>query len=70
MVKTIGEEMMEEAQVEQCQKVLLRQGKKLFGDVTPDTEAAIQSIQDLARLNRMVDSIIDVDTWTELLQTA
>jgi hypothetical protein len=70
MVRTIGEAMFEEAQIDHAQKILLRQGGKMFGAPTEGTESAIKSIADLDRLDRMIDRVHEVKSWAELLETA
>ncbi len=70
MVRTIGQAMFEEAQISHAQKTLFRQGRTLFSALTEETEAAIKSITDLDRLDRMLDRIHQVKSWAELLETA
>lgn len=43
-------------------------GRKRFGDPHPDTDAAMQSISDLGRLQRMFSRILDAASWEELLK--
>jgi hypothetical protein len=52
------------------QTALLRQGRKRFGAPTPETENRIRSIEDATRLEALVERIIDVTSWDELLADA
>lgn len=61
--------ILEEGAVEQTQKILLRQGRKRFGEPGATTQAALQAISDLSRLERLIDRVLDAASWQELLQT-
>ena len=69
--KTVFDEAMEKGlivgQLEHAHKILLKQGRKRFGALNPETEAAIKGIHDLERLDRMIDVLWDVASWAELL---
>lgn len=47
--------------------LLLKQGGKKFGPADADTEAAVNAIDDLDRLDRLAVALLDVTTWAELL---
>jgi predicted transposase YdaD len=53
----------------EARKILLRLGGRKFGAPEPAAEAAVQAIDDLARLERMSDRLLDVTTWQDLLAT-
>jgi hypothetical protein len=48
---------------------LLRLGRKRFGDIDAVAEAALTSINDLDRLERLDDAILTANSWRELLAT-
>ncbi len=51
------------------QTLLLKQGTKRFGTPDAATEAAVNAINDLDRLDCLAVALLDVSTWTELLAT-
>jgi predicted transposase YdaD len=59
-----------EARVEEAAKLLLRQGSKKFGVPSESQHTALRAITDLAHLEALVDRILDVSTWDELLAGA
>jgi hypothetical protein len=48
-------------------KTSLRQGRKKLGSSTAAVEARITALSDLDYLNGLLDRILDVSTWDELL---
>jgi hypothetical protein len=54
-------------EVEGAQQMMLRQGRKKFGDPDPGTLQRLQSIADLDHLERMADAIFHVTSWNELV---
>jgi predicted transposase YdaD len=56
---------MEEAQV-----VILRLGAKRFGSVPDEVAATVRAIRDRARLERILDRILDAPSWDDLVVTA
>jgi predicted transposase YdaD len=53
--------------VEEAREVLLRQGRKKLGPPGEKVEAEITALADLDRLHDLIDRILDVSTWDELL---
>jgi hypothetical protein len=51
----------------EARQSLLRLGRKKFGPPDPRVEAAIANLADLDRLHDLIDRILDVSTWDELL---
>jgi len=47
--------------------IVLRLGKKKFGEPRPGVQAKIDAIDDLSRLNTLLERILDVSSWDELL---
>ena len=60
---------VEEGEIRNSHRVLLRQGRKLWGSPDATVESALKSIQDVARLERMAEAILTVKSWEELLST-
>ena len=56
-----------EGAVEEARKTLLRQGRKKLGPPSEAIEASITVLGDLDRLNDLLDRVLDVATWDELL---
>jgi len=48
---------------------LLRLGRRRFGEPNADAEATLRGINDPERLSRMIDVLLDVSSWDELLAT-
>ena len=53
--------------VEDARTILLRQGRKKFGPPGERAEAMIVAIADRDRLHDLIERLLDVDTWDELL---
>jgi hypothetical protein len=56
--------------IRSIQRLNIKLGRKRFGPIDSSIEAAIRSIADLSRLERMGDAILVVKNWQELLATA
>ena len=56
-----------EVMLEGLHSSLLRIGRKRLGKVSAKTKAAIEAITDIDRFEEMVDGLLDVSTWQELL---
>jgi hypothetical protein len=69
MAQLRGKTMIEEAYEDQARRTLLLQGRKRFGEPPPEVVLAFDKIEDLARFNRMTLRILDVSSWSELLET-
>ncbi len=54
---------------EEARAVLLRQGRIRFGEPAAATVQALDAITDLPRLERMIEAILTVPGWAELLAT-
>jgi hypothetical protein len=51
-------------------RLLLRQGTAKFGAPPKNVKATIQELEDLPRLERMVDCLLDTATsWNDVLET-
>jgi hypothetical protein len=51
----------------EAKAILLRLGRKRFGDPDTATVAALEAITDLAYLESLSDRVLDVGSWQELL---
>ena len=49
--------------------LLLRLGRKKFGDPDSATEDALRGVTELDRLDRLGDAILTANSWAELLST-
>ena len=56
-----------EGGVEEARKTLLRLGPKRLGPLDESWEGRIAAINDLDRLERLIDRLLDVASWDELL---
>lgn len=59
----------EKGRIEECHRLLFRMGWNRFGAPDVETGAALRSIQDLDRLERMADALLTVRSWEEFLAT-
>ena len=59
----------QEGRVEECHRLLLRQGTRRFGTPDAATEAAVRAVRDLDRLERLADAVLGADSWPSLLAT-
>ena len=61
--------IVEEGVVKAKQEDLLQLGRRRFGSLSEATEKALCSITDPDRLAHMIDVLLDVSSWDELLAT-
>jgi hypothetical protein len=61
--------ILEQGATRAVRKLLLRQGQKRFGPPSEAISAALATITDLERLERMSDRILEIASWQELLNT-
>src|SRR5262249_37073592 len=59
----------EKGRVEECHRLLFRLGWNRFGAPDAEIGAALRSIRDLDRLERMADAVLTAHSWQELLAT-
>jgi hypothetical protein len=68
--KEIGEARGKEiGEVQEARATILRLGTKKFGSAPEGIEAIVQAIQDRARLERIIDHILDATSWPDLVAT-
>jgi len=53
--------------IERMREALFVLGSKRFGEPDPATRAAISAMNDLDSLTRLVERVMDVETWADLL---
>ncbi len=61
--------IVEEGKVEARQEVLLQLGRRQFGMPDPAADIALRGITDPDRLTRLIDALLAVSSWDELLAT-
>lgn len=61
--------ILEEGAIKASHRHLLRQGQRRFGAADEKTVEALKAIQDLDRLDRLIDAVLNVSSWQELLAT-
>lgn len=69
VIDDLVEERIPLWRAQEARRLLLRQGRKRFGEPDAATVAALEAITDLDRLERMSDAVLDAPGWTELLAT-
>jgi hypothetical protein len=61
--------VLDEGGIKALKRLILRLGEKRFGPPSEETKLALEEIQDLDRLERMCDRVLEVSTWQEVVQT-
>jgi predicted transposase YdaD len=56
-------------QIEEARELLLRLGRKRLGPPGPTDEVAIRAINDLQCLELLIERMLDVASWQDLLRT-
>jgi len=59
--------ILDEGRVEEAIKIILRQGRKLFGPPDEATLATLTATDDLDRLELLSEQLLDARSWQELL---
>jgi predicted transposase YdaD len=60
--------IVEEGHLSGVRQVILRLGQKLFGPIDEATEKTLNAIDDVRKLDKLSERILDVDSWQELLR--
>jgi hypothetical protein len=58
---------IEQGRLQEAINVLMRLGSKRFGPPNASTNTTIAQISDLSRIDRFIDQLDEVNTWSELL---
>jgi hypothetical protein len=61
--------IIEEGEEIRAKKDILRVGQKRLGPADATVSARLEAITDLARLDRIIDRLLDATSWQELLDT-
>ena len=61
--------IMEEGEIKGMRRNLLQLGRRRFGPPSPAIESALGQIVDPERLARLIDVLLDVSSWDDLLAT-
>ena len=59
----------EQGEIRRLQKTLIKLGRRRFGHADEPSEAVLQSIVDLDRLERLEEAVFMVNSWQELINT-
>jgi hypothetical protein len=59
--------ILDEGRMDWLRKCLLTLGPRLFGPPDETTVAVLQAIEDLPRLRRMAEQLLDLSSWEQLL---
>lgn len=57
----------EEGGIRTARRILLRQGRRRFGEPDPDTLQQLNQIRDLTRLEQLAERVMDAQDWSSLL---
>jgi predicted transposase YdaD len=60
-------EGIRKGRIEEAKRLLVRQGQKRFGPPTSSVKAKVESVVNLAKLEKLADKILDVQSWDELI---
>lgn len=64
---TAWDDAVDEGRVQTARRILLNQGRKLFGPPSAETEQSLMAMNDPDHLDRKLDAILDVKSWRALL---
>ncbi len=59
---------MEESRLIQARRLVLRLGTKRFGNADANVETTVNNLTDLEKLEQLIERVLDVHSWQELLQ--
>ena len=60
--------ILDEGRLDEVRKLVLRLGRKKFGTPSDDVVTTVKGIEDLERLERLIDGLTETSTWQELLE--
>jgi hypothetical protein len=60
--------ILDEGALKHAREMVLRLGRKKFGPTSEDVVTTVKGIEDLERLERLLERILEVSSWQELLQ--
>lgn len=53
--------------IEEARKTILTLGRKRLGELSPTVQASLDAVLDVDSLDKIIERILDVETWDELL---
>ncbi len=53
--------------IDEARKTILTLGQKRFGELPPTMRSSLDAIADIDALNKIIERILDAETWDELL---
>jgi hypothetical protein len=59
--------IIRKGRLSEARQVIFRLGEKRFGSADEATTATLNAIDDVAKLDKLIDRILDVSSWQELL---
>jgi predicted transposase YdaD len=59
-----------EGKLEGAREVVLRLGRRRFGEPDAATQTALASLHDIERLEQLAERLLEVESWQELLKGA
>jgi len=66
-VRDFVQQFVSQGHMEEAQNLVLRLGRKRLGPPPPDVEAAVKAIPDVPRLEALIDRVLDIGSWADLL---
>ena len=57
-----------EGKADEAKRILLRQGRKRFGQPQASVNSQIESLADLRRPERLIDRVPDAKSWDDLIR--
>lgn len=69
MAQMVGRTIFDEGQEYRARQTLLALGRKRIGEPLPEIVLELNKIEDADRLERMTLRILEVSSWTELVET-
>jgi hypothetical protein len=67
---TTYQAIVRKGRISEARQFVLRLGRKRFGSPDDATEAALNAIEDVEKLEELGERILDVGSWEELLQSS
>ncbi|TVS20783.1 MAG: DUF4351 domain-containing protein [Planctomycetaceae bacterium] len=59
--------ILEEGRVEELHRMILRQGRRRFGEVDEAVRQRIEAMRDIERLEDLSERLVIVSSWDELM---
>lgn len=69
MGMTIAQGYFLEGRLDERRRTTLKFGRRHLGEAPPEVVAALEAIDDVDRLGRILDRVLDAPSWDDLLAT-